>query len=93
MEISEDTVKMNLDDSIKCKGCPKIFKKVTILKHLSRKNLLKKCRQSYSEEELNDMKAKSRKTKMKNSEEPKKKKSHSCKFCGKIFNVPGKVIE
>ena len=45
---------MDVDDSIKCKGCPKSFKRHTILKHLSH---VKKCKQLYSEDELNDMNA------------------------------------
>ena len=50
---------MNMDDSIiRCKGCPKSFKTLTILKHLSH---VKKCKQSYSEKELNDMSVTSKK--------------------------------
>ena len=76
MESSEETVKMNLEDSIKCKGCPKSFKKVTILKHLNRHPKI--CKESYSEEELNDMKSKPKK------KEPKKPQN-VCEICEKVF--------
>ena len=42
-----DTLKMNVNESITCKGCNKSFKRLTILKHLSH---AKKCKQSFSEE-------------------------------------------
>ena len=77
LEISKETVNMNLDDVIRCKGCPKTFKKVTILKHLNRHP--KKCKESYSEEELNDLKSKPKKTK-----EPKKPQN-VCEICEKVF--------
>ena len=88
MESSKET-KKNLDDRVKCKGCSKSFKKVTILKHLYRKNILKKCKQSYSEEELNDMKSRARidtimKSKSKKTKEPKKPQN-VCEICEKVF--------
>ena len=86
MESSKETEK-SLDERVKCKGCPKSFKKVAILKHLYRKNLLNKCKQSYSEEELNDMKSRARIDtimKSKSKKEPKKPQN-VCEICEKVF--------